>query len=68
MELIVRNLLEIAMNSEDYNTREELGDLIDDLLSKFAYTINCPSNWQSLREDLIEKYQDDEDALYILDR
>lgn len=68
MKDIVRNLLEVAMNSEDYNTREELGDLVDELLSQFAYTINCPSNWRSLREDLIEKYQDNDDALYILDR
>lgn len=68
MEQIVQNLLELAMNSEDYNTREQLGDLVDELLSQFAYTINCPSNWQDLRETLKEKYQDDDDALYILDR
>lgn len=68
MELIVQNLLEIAMNAEDFGTREELEEVVNDLLSEFAYTINCPCNWRSLRETLIEKYQDDKDALQILDR
>lgn len=68
MEQIVQNLLEITMNAEDYQTREELEYLINDLLTEFAWTINCPSNWRDLRETLIEKYQDDRDALQILDR
>ena len=64
----LRNLLEVAMNAEGYETREALEDIIHNILTQLAWTINCPSDWRSIKEELIEEYQNDGDALDILDR
>ena len=40
---------------------DEAYDLIRfvrDLIDKFAGTINCPSNWRSIGEELVEEYKD----------
>ena len=29
-----------------------------DLIEQFAETINCPSNWRSIGEELAEEYKD----------
>ena len=66
MKMIVRNLLEIAMNTEDYEQQESLQELVKDLVDELEDTINCPSNWRSIKEELLEEYKENNDALYIL--
>jgi hypothetical protein len=36
----------------------ELIRFVRELIDKFAETINCPSNWRSIGEELIEEYKD----------
>lgn len=36
----------------------ELIRFVRDLIDKFAETINCPSNWRSIGEELAEEYKD----------
>lgn len=36
----------------------ELIRFVRELIDKFAETINCPSNWRSIGEELAEEYKD----------
>lgn len=40
-------------------------DIVRNLL-ECAFTINCPSDWRSIKEELQEEYADDNDALEII--
>ena len=66
MKDIVRNLLECAMTCDDLNVQIELQEEVRNLLDKFVDTINCPSNWRSIKEELQEEYADNNDALEII--
>lgn len=66
MKEIVKELLEVAMNTEDYENQEKLQEIVKDLVWELEDTINCPSNWRSIKEELVEEYQDNNDALFIL--
>ena len=67
MKNICRNLLEMAMNCEDINIKMQLEEEVGNLLTKLSWTINCPSNWRSIKEELIEEYADNNDALMIIE-
>lgn len=54
MKNICRNLLEMAMNCEDLNIKMQLEEEVGNLLTKLNWTINCPSNWRSIKEELEE--------------
>ena len=66
MKDIVRNLLECALNCDDLKIKAELEEEVRNLLDKFVYTINCPSDWRSIKEELQEEYANDNDALEII--
>ena len=48
------NMIELAQAAEDF---EMMGE-IHDLISHFAMTINCPSNWRSIGEFIAAKYRE----------
>jgi len=65
MKNIARNLLEMALNCEDINTKIQLEE-VRNLLDEISCTINCPSNWRSIKKELMKEYADDYDALEII--
>lgn len=62
MENIIREMIEKAIYyNETIKCTDEAYDLIRftrDLIDKFAETINCPSNWRSIGEELADEYKD----------
>lgn len=56
MENIIREMIESANKHHDY----EMADTVYKLLSKFAYTWNCPSNWRDLGGQMEEEYAGDD--------
>lgn len=54
---IICDMIELAAESKDY----EMTDKISDLISEFARTINCPSNWRDIGERLADKYRENTD-------
>lgn len=61
MENIVREMIEKAIYyKEIIGSIDEAYDLIRfvrDLIDKLACTINCPSNWRSIGEELADEYK-----------
>lgn len=56
MENIIRGMIESAKNHHDY----EMAETTYKLLSKFANTCNCPSDWRDLGEQMAEEYAGDD--------
>lgn len=52
MEKIIREMIENANNHHD----SEMADVVYKLLSQFASTFNCPSNWRDLGEQMAKEY------------
>lgn len=52
MKEIIKNMIEDASIHHDY----ELAEHVYKLLSEFAITFNCPSNWRDLGEQFAEEY------------
>ena len=61
MENIIKEMVEKAIYyKETIGSIDEAFELIRfvrDLIDKFAETINCPSNWRSIGEELAEEYK-----------
>lgn len=55
MEQLITNMIADAEGKEDY----ELIKYVKELISEFASTINCPSNWREIGETLAETYKSD---------
>lgn len=66
MKEIVKNLLECALNCEDFKVKQQLDVEIRNLLDTLQNTINCPSNWRDTKEELQEEYAENNDALEII--
>ena len=62
MENIIREMIEKAIYyKETIGSIDEAYELIRftrDLIEQFAETINCPSNWRSIGEEIVEEYKD----------
>lgn len=52
MEKIIRDMI----GSADLNRDEDMANAVYELLSQFAQTFNCPSNWRSLGEQMAQEY------------
>lgn len=52
MEDIIRKMLDNVNKYHD----EEMANMVYELLSQFASTFNCPSNWRDLGERLANEY------------
>ena len=52
MEQIIIDMIEQASETSNY----QLIRYVSDLISEFATTINCPSNWRNIGETLAETY------------
>lgn len=55
MEQIIRDMIKQAETEKDYTLLEYVQKLIWEL----ADTINCPSNWRSIGEELAKEYESD---------
>lgn len=62
MEDIIGGMIEKTIYYKDkIGNIDEAYELIrftKDLIDKFAETINCPSNWRSIGEELAKEYKD----------
>lgn len=61
MKNIVKDIIETAQectNNGEIDTGYKLAEIAENLISKMARTINCPSNWRDIGEELAEEYQD----------
>lgn len=62
MENVIREMIEKSIYyKETIGSIDEAYDLIRfvrDLIDKFVSTINCPSNWRNIGEELAEEYKD----------
>ena len=56
MKNIIKNLIKIADEAEDVNVQYKILDEVQSLIYRLATTINCPSNWRSIAEELVEEY------------
>lgn len=56
MKNLIKEMIINAKNHNDY----ELANFIYKLMSEFAVTINCPSNWRDIGEELAEEFNGDE--------
>ena len=54
MEQTIRLMIEQAETEENYSLIGYVKQLIDE----FATTINCPSNWRDIGEEIAEEYKD----------
>lgn len=52
----IKRMIKYAEQNNDY----ELADIIREILSELADTINCPSNWRNIGEELAEEYSDND--------
>lgn len=62
----IKRMVKYAEQNNDY----ELADIIREILSELADTINCPSNWRNIGEELAEEYSDNDwvtDNCYLYD-
>lgn len=52
MEQTIKSMIEQAETEENYSLIHYVKQLID----TFAQTINCPSNWRDIGEELVKEY------------
>ncbi len=65
MKDIIRNMLDKAYEEKDL----DLAIIASDLIGELGGTYNCPSNWQSIPDELVEEYKDNKwimNAVYEL--
>lgn len=70
MKNTIKRLISIAENIDDVDTQWELFKEIETILGKFASTMNAPSNWRNMGEELVEEYKDNKlvyDSLELWD-
>ena len=63
MKNIVKSIIETAQECKDggnYDAAFSLADIAKNLIDEMAGTINCPSNWRDIGEELAEEYQSDD--------
>lgn len=55
MKRIIEDMIEQAVLEESY----ELINYVRRLIERFSNTVNCPSNWRSIGEELANEYTED---------
>lgn len=59
MKNIVKSIIETAQeckNGGEYDTAFSLADIAKNLIDEMASTINCPSNWRDIGEEIEKEY------------
>lgn len=56
MKQIIRNMLIKASEEKDL----ELAEMVSDLMYELAITLNAPSDWRSILDELHEEFKDNE--------
>lgn len=63
MKNIVKSIIKTAQECKDagdYDIAFKLAEIVEDLIYKMEITINCPSNWRDIGEELAEEYHGDD--------
>lgn len=58
MKKTIMNLIAIAEQTDDIDIANAILKDVAYLIYALADTINCPSNWRSIAEELAEEYKD----------
>lgn len=66
MKKIIKRLIRIAEQTEEFIARESILNEVKDLINEFATTYNCPSNWRDIGEELAEEYKGNHDIYEAL--
>lgn len=56
MKDTIKNLIKLAEETTDSYAQDELVVAIENLLYTLSTTINCPSDWRDIAEELAEEY------------
>lgn len=56
MKDIISTMLDKAFEEKDL----DLASIVNDLMWELANTVNCPSNWRNVLDELYEEYKDNE--------
>ena len=63
MKNIIKQMIEKAIyykeNLSFYDESRELLSFTSQLIEQMSLTINCPSNWRNIGEELAKEYKDD---------
>ena len=66
MKNIIKNIIDIAQECVNSDSDEmndvgyKLADIAKSLIDEMAVTMNCPSNWRDIGEELFVEYQDND--------
>lgn len=52
----MQEIMQAMVKSADKHKDCEMAGFIHQLLSEFANTVNCPSDWQVLNDIIVENY------------
>lgn len=66
MKQTIKNLINIAEQTENIDTKYEILEEVKSLIYKLATTYNCPSDWRDIAEELAEEYKDNQDIYEAL--
>lgn len=55
MKETIKNLIEIAEKIEDIDIQYQVLEQIKNIIYELATTINCPSNWRSIGEEIAKE-------------
>lgn len=70
MKDVIKSMIATIIDAEEKDTNqfviEDMVVNLKQLLNIFEETINCPSNWRDLREELQEEFEADQFILDIL--
>ena len=66
MKEAIKNLINIAEQTDNFDTQQAILEQIEGILSTLSYTINAPSNWRNIAEELAEEYKDNHDIYEAL--
>lgn len=60
MKQYIKNLISIAENIEDINVQCGIFDEVQNIIGTLADTINCPSDWRYVGEELRREYENND--------
>lgn len=66
MKETIKNLINIAVKTEDLDIKDAILNEIKNLIYELATTYNCPSNWRDIAEELAEEYLNNNDIYEAL--
>ena len=66
MKETIKNLINIAEQTENIDTKYEILEEVKNLIYKLTTTFNCPSDWRDIAGELAEEYKENKFIYEIL--